>query len=390
MSQTHNSQPITKLEELRRTPGLAKRINDILATRFVFTEGIADVLASAIYAKQNVILYGEPGHGKSEIIELVLTELGLWSKQNPEQSETLIQSFGEGLTEDTLWGGIDFPRLQHPTAPELVYNVGNSFINYPVAVFEELFDAPAFCLLALKHALQSGFLAKNGKNYPVSTQLIIAATNIDPTTIEEKGPTYKALLERFVLQKEVTWPAYTTEHYAKLLQTRKDLVINNSDFRLLVHLVVECQKAGTTISPRTVMKAVDILIGTARGRTGLVEGNVTVVSNDFAQLRHVPGFAGTLDSFITTLEARKQEMELTETMDAMDVRLRAFTDKMDNKTVTRVMDCMLAAKQLMSLRDEITNLAVPDSLYTRKGNMLETAKAYTAAFQDYALTLTKV
>ena len=154
----------SRLEQLRQEPNLKAKISSILEVNFINYDKIADILASAIYSKQNVILYGPGGHGKSEMVECVLENLGLWDRQDPIKSETLVQSFGEGLTEDMLWGGIDFRKLNCPTNPEMWFNVENSFLKYPVAVFEELFDAPAFCLLPLKHTLQAGFLAKNGKS----------------------------------------------------------------------------------------------------------------------------------------------------------------------------------------------------------------------------------
>jgi hypothetical protein len=376
---------MTTLETLKKTTNLEEKIKDILSRKFIYTDGIAEILASAIYSGQNVILYGPGGHGKSEMVEAVLEGLGLWDRADPINSQTLIQSFGEGLTEDALWGGIDFKRLNSPTDPDMVFNVENSFLKYPVAVFEELFDAPAFCLLPLKHTIQAGFLAKSGRSYPMNTKLIIACTNRDPADIEEMGETYRALLERFVLRQEVAWPSYTADKYAALLRTHKGLVMASASRDILCQLMADCQATGHLISPRTAMKAVDILIGAAHAR-----GATEVIMADLAALKHVAGFQQVAIKFADTIEQKQAEVVAREALQVCVDKLTKMSDKLSSGTITRVVEYLIMAKSFLTIQDEFNAVRVPDSLYQQRAAYIKQAADNFVYARDKAVELTRI
>ena len=376
---------MTTLETLKQTPNLEAKIKDILSNKFIYTDDIAEILASAIYSGQNVILYGPGGHGKSEMVEAVLEGLGLWNRHDPVNSQTLIQSFGEGLTEDALWGGIDFKRLNSVTDPDMVFNVENSFLKYPVAVFEELFDAPAFCLLPLKHTIQAGFLAKSGRSYPMQTKLIIACTNRNPADIEDMGETYRALLERFVLRQEVIWPDYTAGRYAKLINTHSKLIMTSANRNALCELMADCQQTGHLVSPRTAMKAVDILIGAATSR-----GATEVTLADFPALKHVAGFQQTAGRFSETLEMRQEEIRANDTMQVCVDKLNVMIDKYQSGVITRPIEYLIMAKFFLSIQDEFNSIRVPDSLYQKRADKIKLATDYYAAARDKAVELTRI
>lgn len=350
----------SRLEQLRQEPNLKAKISSILEVNFINYDKIADILASAIYSKQNVILYGPGGHGKSEMVECVLENLGLWDRQDPIKSETLVQSFGEGLTEDMLWGGIDFRKLNCPTNPEMWFNVENSFLKYPVAVFEELFDAPAFCLLPLKHTLQAGFLAKNGKSYPMQTELIIACTNRNPEEIAEMGETYRALLERFVLRKEVEWDSYTTDDYSNLISKHKYARhFDNQDvMRALASLMSDCYEAGHFISPRTAMKAVDVVYGRARSRNSLY-----IQTEDFAALTHVTGFAPLVGKFITQAQNKIKELKSREVINELLERYMEVEKTANSGLCSKVIDWCVLAKKAHDIAKMLASIEAPDSMY---------------------------
>jgi hypothetical protein len=362
------------LETLRKTPDLKNKINSILKNKFVYTEPIADILASAIYSKQNVILYGPGGHGKSEMVEEVLCGLGLWDRHNPVNSATLIQSFGEGLTEDALWGGIDFRKLNSPTDPEMWFNVENSFLEYPVAVFEELFDAPAFCLLPLKHTIQAGFLAKNGKSYPMQTELIIACTNRDPSEIAEMGETYRALLERFVLRQEVAWPEYSADTYYNLLGKHPKVQERMSDETrgALAGILQECFENGDFVSPRTAMKCVDIIYGAAISR-----GSDRIEPQDFHALRNVAGFRQTADKFQEDIERRVAESAARQALAAYTTEITAEINKIKQGTISKVIDWCILSRRLLDLKAKVGDVSVPDSLYNQRDTLMANADEFS-------------
>jgi len=369
MSMSHNQ----VLETLRKTPDLKSKIESILANKFVYTEPVSDILASAIYSKQNVILYGPGGHGKSEMVEAALEGLGLWNRKDPVNSATLIQSFGEGLTEDALWGGIDFRKLNSITDPEMWFNVENSFLKYPVAVFEELFDAPAFCLLPLKHTIQAGFLAKNGKSYPMNTELIIACTNRNPDEIAEMGETYRALLERFVLRQEVTWERYTANTYHALLcKHPKAAYMAENACIALAQLLEECFNNGDFISPRTAMKCVDILYGASISR-----GASKIDTVDFSSLRNVAGFGQVTKKFQESITRRMAEADARKNLSACGLEIGAEIQKISNGTITKVIEWCMTSRRLIMLKEKVANISVPDTLFTERNELVSSADEYS-------------
>ncbi len=129
-----------------------QKIKAILEAGFVFVEEIARVVSLAFAGKKNLIVFGPAGHGKSEMIKAVVDGLGL-------DDETFYQFFGEGMDESRLFGGLNFRKLEEEKILE--YFPEKSFLNSRVAVFEELFDAPASVLLALKDVLTAKEL-RNG------------------------------------------------------------------------------------------------------------------------------------------------------------------------------------------------------------------------------------
>lgn len=364
----------TTLETLRQTPNLKEKINDILSQKFVFSEPIADILASAIYSKQNVILYGPGGHGKSEMVEAALEGLGLWDRKDPVNSATLVQSFGEGLTEDALWGGIDFRKLNSPTDPEMWFNVENSFLRYPVAVFEELFDAPAFCLLPLKHTIQAGFLAKNGRSYPMETELIIACTNRNPDEIAEMGETYRALLERFVLRQEVAWSKYTSNNYYNLLtkHPKARLAMSDENRLALSSLLEECFNNGDFISPRTAMKCVEIIYGAARAR-----GSHVIEPADFAALSNVAGFSQVAKKFRENIDRHMAEANARQALSEKSKSLLECLTAVNNGSITKVIEWCMMSRRLKVLKDSIGEVTVPDSLYNERNELISKADEYS-------------
>lgn len=375
----------TTLSNLRNAPNLKARITSILEPKFINVEPVAEILASAIYSGQNVILYGPGGHGKSEMVEEVLLGLGLWNRTDATKSETLIQSFGEGLTEDALWGGIDFTKLNSSTKPEMSFHVENSFLNYPVAVFEELFDAPPFCLLPLKHTIQAGFLGKNGRTFPMKTQLIIACTNKNPEDIADMGETYKALLERFVLRQEVMWKSYNSDAYNKLILKHKGLKMDDTERSVLCSLMADCQDAGHTISPRTAMKAVDILIGSAKSR-----GSNHVVLQDLASLKHVVGFQQMAMRFEESMALKQAEAQARLNMQSAINDFEALKGDFGGGMVTKVIDWCVMAKRFFNMNTTFSAINVPDSMYEQRSVLQKEAMDYFMASRDKAIELTRV
>ena len=105
---------------------------------------------------------GPGGHGKSDMVLTALKSLGL------RDDEIFIQSFGEGMSEDRLWGGPDMASLDTC----LRYDTEKSFLSsqYKAVVFEEIFDAPAQSLLPLKDVLTRRVFMNGPDRVPLSAQ----------------------------------------------------------------------------------------------------------------------------------------------------------------------------------------------------------------------------
>ena len=81
-----------------------------------------------------MLLWGPGGHGKSEMVMAALRSMGY------SEEQIFLQSFGEGMSEDRLWGGPNIAKLDVC----LEYDTARSFLPYEVVVLEEI----SRCILA--------------------------------------------------------------------------------------------------------------------------------------------------------------------------------------------------------------------------------------------------
>ena len=118
-----------------------RAIGPALRNSFADCEDVISILEIALQSKKNVLLYGPGGHAKSMMVDTAMKALGV---------NAFVKSFSEGTTVDDIYGGLDIPAYQNGVLKHLTQN---SFLNYEVAVFEELFDAPPATLCSLKDTL---------------------------------------------------------------------------------------------------------------------------------------------------------------------------------------------------------------------------------------------
>jgi hypothetical protein len=118
-------------------------VRNTLKKRFIHCSEITQVLTHAFLQPCNVLLWGPGGHGKSDMVMTVLKAMGY------KDREIFLQSFGEGMSEDRLWGGPNIARLDEC----LEYDTDRSFLPYEVVVLEEILDASSQALLPLKDVL---------------------------------------------------------------------------------------------------------------------------------------------------------------------------------------------------------------------------------------------
>jgi MoxR-like ATPase len=264
--------PTPRVEILPRTRAA-------LREKFVYSDEIADLISAAFYEPCNLLLWGPGGHGKSEMVLAALQSLGI------TEDEVYVQSFGEGMSEDRLWGGPDMGSLDKC----LRYDTARSFLapQYKAVIFEELFDAPAQALLPLKDVLTRRVFMNGPERVTMRAKVVIACTNKDPREFGEGNEAVLALMERFLLQKEVRWPAYEADNYTELFgKARPKATAGGRELhRILAAVIAGLNEAKTFVmSPRMALQSLEIVTNSAR-----ISGDDRVRAESFQNIRFVQG-----------------------------------------------------------------------------------------------------
>ena len=226
------------LDEIRSNPKIAKflQMEETVATLFYSYE------LSQTGTLANVILYGPPGYAKSQIASAFLDVMG-----HPVPKK---HQFSAGMSIQSLIGMMKLGPLQDG---RLEVNTESSFINHPVAIFEEMYNAPKPVLAVLIDILMSGEYCVEGNIcYKSKCKYIIACTNVVPEIWaqgdEERADVFKAFNERFPFQQWVGWKSHLSTDYARLIESI--LKTESDEFAQMMGLAHE---RGKTISPRTAL-----------------------------------------------------------------------------------------------------------------------------------------
>ncbi len=283
-----NVECIEQMKDLR-----SEEILPILQSRWLFCDDIARIVIRGLRTGKNVLLWGPGGHGKSEITDDILKLVKLYD-------DTFTLDFGDGTFEDSLWGGIDFKRLDSERV--LAYHPERSFLNYPVAKFEELLDAPPPTVNALKNTLTKRELHKDADPFPMETRCIIATTNRNPEEFARQSQSNDALIQRFPLRLKVDWPRYDEHSYRSLFEVRG---LGDPATRAAFATLIAQTVPSGSLSPRTICHAFSAVLDAGRER-----GADTLLSaDDLKDLRYFPGFpaldAKKVEEFENSLRAQK-------------------------------------------------------------------------------------
>lgn len=353
--------------------GLLAKIRNILDTSFVYFDEVAEILAVALTAKKNVILWGPGGHAKSTMVAAVIKGLNL-------ADDTYVMSFGEGMDEAQLWGGLDFGRLE--TEKVLEYHPERSFLARGTAVFEEVFDAPASVLLSLKDTLTAGELRKGSQRFPMKTQVILACTNREPAEVADLGPAAAALVERFPLQLRVAWPSYSAADYAAMF-AKVPVPRLNGFTPILAEVVGKAVSEGHFVSPRTAVHARDAVLGRAEAR-----GASSVEKEDLGALRFVPGLEKLGETIAAEVEAAMARAQAAAALTSIESRLNTL--KVEAESAESPIKALQAAKRLAALEDEFGHLAVPDELVKKRDGLRQAVGQFISLARRRAEELTRV
>jgi len=239
-----------------------KDVKSNVALKFIKADDIVDIMELGIETEKNVFLFGKGGHGKSEITDEVFKQLGV---------TPFIQSCGDGLTEEKLFGGLNLKIFQD--SGDIFFNVENSFMNSEYVILEEFLDAPMNVLLSLKDILTSGEFRHGSQRFKIKTKCVIALTNRTKAEVSEDD-SIKALMERFPLGKLVEWDTYDREDFLKLFQTVKKKEVSNygKEMQVLANIISTSITNGNFVSPRTAIHCLEVVIASGFESLVFIDG----------------------------------------------------------------------------------------------------------------------
>ncbi|MSR85603.1 hypothetical protein EXS71_04190 [Candidatus Uhrbacteria bacterium] len=353
-----------------------QKIMSALSAMFVFTEEIARVLALGFTGKKNIIIFGPAGHGKSEMVKSVVDGLGM-------DAEAFYQFFGEGMDESRLFGGLNFRKLEEEKILE--YYPEKSFLNHRVAVFEELFDAPASVLLALKDVLTAKELRNGSQRFKMRTEIIICLTNKEPNEISDLGPAAHALIERFPLQLNLKWKDYSAKSYLSMFEKvarRLDGPALNGFKAVLAEILASATSQGNFVSPRTAVHAFQVCQASA-----MMRGAKEVEKQDLTDLRFLPGLEGLAETIQKDLDAAMERATAEQKLTIAEEKLATVLAEL-NGTATPI-KALQVAKKLVAFQDEIASLKVTDGLADRRKRLRDSAGENITKAQKLALDNTR-
>lgn len=359
---------------------LYEQILTALRGGYIKCEEIARILALGIKSGKNILLWGPGGHGKSEMVAAALAVVA-------KEDEIFVQSFGEGMDEATLWGGLDFRKLEEDKVLE--YFPTNSFLARPYAVFEEMFDAPATVLLALKDTLTARKLRKGSQTFSMTTKVVIGITNRDPEEIADLGPAAAALVERFPLQLKVIWPTYKSADYLGLFQKvapRLPGADLNGTMGVLAELMAKAGdgNGNKPISPRSAVYA----LGVVKAAAALRQDGL-VCKEDLVDLKFIDGLESLAANIKAELEAAYERAAAEGRLLEAESKLQNLLSELQSASGSPI-KLLQAARRFLNLQDEVADLKVTDGLTERRKQLREAVATKAAEAQRLALENTRV
>lgn len=339
------------------TPISQSALHTHMDSKFVFHDNVTEILTLGYNTGKNVFLYGRGGHAKSEMTEHFLKFI------DPDGSKSFVQSCGEGLTEEKLFGGINLKKLEE--SGEIEYLVENSFMNKEFVVFEELLDSRINVLLSLKDILTSGRFRQGSQVFDIKTKMVIVLTNRTKQEVTEDN-SIKALMERFPLEQKVEWDSYDAESYCEMF-----MKVKNDSGSEISAIAEKLSTTSSWISPRTAIHLYDChkemgkkaykffgidesLIGSVEEKAQQVENTArarikfSVVRNEINKVKskfeeYVPKDGGTLN-----IKGKESELKslLTKARYIRDTEIKSVSVTHENES------------DVTSITKEVTDLAI--------------------------------
>lgn len=333
-----------------------QEVKSQIASRFAYSEDVAEMLYTAMQCGEHCVMFGPGGHGKSEMSIEFFNSLGI---------EPFVQALGPGTTTEQLLGGMDMQLFN--TTGKIEYLVEHSFMNHEYVVFEEAFDAPVYVLTTLKDILTSKCLRNGSQIFPIKTKMIVINTNHSRTQIAD-DLSIKALMERFPLELEVKWQAYHEGNYMSMFNLLFGSSTEVKNYNTVAKLCGTLYSEGITISPRTAVKMAKIYS--------------TVGAAGLKYIAEVPMSA--YDELATLENAAKQDQISKDLLEGYATQITELYAKTEEQ-ITDHTECLKASKSFARIRKALDKITVTESYFEEKQRLMDSCDTHHNFFKDKAL-----
>ena len=225
---------------------LLNRAHQVLAKHWLGDDFVIEVLLTSIIAKGHVLLVDVPGVGKTTLAKCMAQVLGLDFNR--------IQFTNDILPADILGGSI-----YSATDGKFSFAPGPIFTDFLLA--DEINRGPTRSQSAFLQAMEEGFVAAEGKNFPLSDLFTVIATQ-NPIDFDSTNPLPEAQLDRFLTSVTLGYPSDEAElhllgGYNAQAQSEPEAILNKESVGQLreacdkVHLHEDLMRYIVDISRKT-------------------------------------------------------------------------------------------------------------------------------------------
>lgn len=176
---------ISLLEEAHRS----------LARHWLGDDFVIELLLASIIARGHVLVVDVPGVGKTTLAKSMAQVLGLDFNR--------IQFTNDILPADILGGAV-----YNQQDAKFEFSPGPIFTDFLLA--DEINRAPTRSQSAFLQAMEEGFVAAEGQNYPLSDLFTVIATQ-NPIDFDSTNPLPEAQLDRFLTSISLGYPDLEAE-----------------------------------------------------------------------------------------------------------------------------------------------------------------------------------